>query len=82
MLELWQEALDKDKSVGAIFMDLSKAFHIRYHDLLIAKFEAYGFSKNSLYYMQSYLSDCLQRTNLDNNFMEINNFMSIEIHIC
>ena len=55
MLELWKEALDKGKSVGAIFMDLSKAFDTLNHDLLIAKFEAYGFSENSLNYIKSYL---------------------------
>ena len=54
MLELWKEALDKGKSVGAIFMDLSKAFDTLNHDLLIAKLEAYGFSENSLNYIQSY----------------------------
>ena len=34
MLELWKEALDKGKSVGAIFMDLFKAFDTLNHDLL------------------------------------------------
>ena len=33
-LELWEKALDKAKSVGAIFMDLSKAFDTLNHDLL------------------------------------------------
>ena len=68
MLELWKEALDKGKSVGAIFMDLSKAFDTLNHDLLIAKLEAYGFSENSLNYIQSYLRNRLQRTNVNNNF--------------
>ena len=49
MLELWKEALDK--SVGAILMDLFKAFDTLNHDLLIAKLEAYGFSKNCLNYI-------------------------------
>ena len=40
-LELWKEALNKGKSVGAIFMDLSKAFDNRNHDLLTAKHGAY-----------------------------------------
>ena len=53
MLELWKKALDKGKSVGAIFMDLSKAFDTLNHDLLIVKFEANGFSENSLNYIQS-----------------------------
>ena len=48
-------------------MDLSKAFDTLNHDLLIAKLEAYGFSKNSLNYIQSYLRNRLQRTNVNNN---------------
>ena len=54
MLELSKEALVKGKSAGAIFMDLSRTFDILNHDLLIAKLEAYGFSKSSRKYIQSY----------------------------
>ena len=64
MLELWKETLNK---VGAIFMNLSKAFDTLNHDLLIAKHEAYGFSENSLNYIQSYYNR-LQRTNVNINF--------------
>ena len=53
MLELWKKALDKDKSVGAIFMNLFKVFDTLNHDLLIVKLEANGFSENSLNYIQS-----------------------------
>ena len=41
MLELWKETLHKGKSVGAVFMDLSKTFDTLNYDLLIAKLEAY-----------------------------------------
>ena len=67
MLKLWKEALDKGKSVGAIFMDLYKAFDTLNHDLLIAKLEVYSFSENSPNYIQTYLRNCLQRTNVNNN---------------
>ena len=68
MLELRKEALDQRKSVSAIFMDLSKAFDTLNHDLLLAKLEAHGFSENSIGYIQSYLDNRLQRTNVNNNF--------------
>ena len=67
MLKLWKEALDKGKSVGAIFTDLYKAFDTLNHDLLIAKLEVYSFSENSPNYIQTYLRNCLQRTNVNNN---------------
>ena len=35
---------------------------------LMAKREAYGFSENSLNYIRSFLRNCLQRTNVNNNF--------------
>ena len=36
--------------------------------LLIARLEAYGFSENTPNYIQSYLRNHLQRTNVNNNF--------------
>ena len=68
MIQLCKEALDKGKSAGAIFMDLSKAFDTLIHDLLIAKLEAYRYSENSLNYIRSCFRNCLQRTNVNNNF--------------
>ena len=49
-------------------MDLCKAFDIQNHDLLTTTLEAHGFFKNSLNHIQSYLRNCLQRTNVNNNF--------------
>ena len=49
MLEKWKNTLEKGKHVGAVFMDLSKAFDTINHALLIAKLKAYRFSNNTCY---------------------------------
>ena len=68
MIELWKKALDEGNNIGAIFMDLSKAFDTLNHNLLLAKLNAYGFSNTSLLFIQSYLKDRHQRTNVNNVF--------------
>ena len=68
MLELLKEPLDKGKYGAAIFTDLSKAFNALNRDLLITKLQAYGFSGDSLYYIQSYLRNRLQRVNVNSDF--------------
>ena len=57
LIEKWRQCLDESKVVGAILMDLSKAFDALLHDLLIAKLNAYGFSKQVLKIIFSYLSE-------------------------
>ena len=56
LLQEWQNELDKSGFVGTILMDLSKAYDCLPHDLLIAKFEAYGIGKSGLNFLLSYLS--------------------------
>ena len=52
-------------------MDLSKAFDMIPHDLLVAKLYAYGFSVNAICELiKNYLSDRLQRVKLDNDRSE------------
>ena len=43
MIEKWKKSLDNKMFVGAVLMDLSKAFDCVPHDLLIAKLHAYKF---------------------------------------
>ena len=46
-------------------MDLSKAYDCLPHDLMVAKLEACGISKESLQLISDYLSCCKQRTKID-----------------
>ena len=55
ILEKWTLTLDKRGFAGAVLMDLSKAFDCLNHDLLIAKLNAYGFSKKSVTLIRSYI---------------------------
>ena len=69
MLENWKKALDCNKKVGAVLTDLSKAFDCLNHHLLIAKFEAYGFNKEALTFIQGYLSNRSQRTKVNSEYI-------------
>ena len=48
LVEDWRAKLEKDFVVGAIFIDLSKAFDCIPLDLILAKLHAYGSNENVL----------------------------------
>jgi hypothetical protein len=68
LIEKWKKQLDKNLFVGAVLMDLSKAFDCVPHDLLIAKLHAYGFDMNTLILFYSYLKNREQCVKINNAF--------------
>ena len=64
IIEDWKESLDKNNVIGALIMDLSKAFDSLPHGLLIAKFRAYGLSLSACDLLSSYLSNRHQRVKI------------------
>ena len=65
LIEKWKSILDRSGFAGGILMDLSKAFDTINHELLVAKLHAYGFDKNSLRVIFSYLTDRWQRVKIN-----------------
>ena len=66
LIEEWKEKLDNGFFTGAVLLDLSKAFDCIPHHLLIAKLNAYGFSRKSLVFFYFYLKRRKQCVNINN----------------
>ena len=64
LVEDWRRALDNDKYVSAILMDLSRAFDCLPHDLLLRKLRTYGLTEKECSIVHSYLSNRKQQVKL------------------
>ena len=68
MIEKMKISRDNKQFCAAILTDLSKAFDCIPYDLLIAKFNAYGFDQVALKLIHSYLCDRSQRVKMGSSF--------------
>ena len=57
MYDRWVDALENKKYTGVCFLDLSAAFDIVDHSLLLQKLRLYGFDDNSVTWVSSYLTE-------------------------
>ena len=62
--DLWLKAIDDGKYVGAVFLDLAKAFNCVDHEILLKKLTCYGVRGDALRWMQSFLYGRFQRVSL------------------
>ena len=65
MIEDWRNALDNKCFTGAVSINLSKAFNMISHDLLLTKLAACGVFPPSLALLHSYLRDRPQRVRIE-----------------
>ena len=56
MIDNWLEALDDDEVTAVVMLDLSAAFDVVDHSLLLKKLKIYGFEEKEVAWMWSYLS--------------------------
>ena len=66
-IDNWKSALDKQHYIGALFMDLSKAFDCLPRGLIIAKLHAYGLELPACNLLFSYLHGRKQRVKISNS---------------
>ena len=72
LLEVWREKLDKNFIVGAVLMEISKAFECISQDLIVAKFEAYGIEKETSRLIYSYLKRRKHCVKINNTYTDYN----------
>jgi len=65
LIKDWRSALDNKCVVSAVIMDLTKAFDMLPHNLLLAKLAAYGISSSSLVLLDDYLRGRTQRVKIE-----------------
>ena len=66
------QKLNCGNKVGALIMDLSKAFGTINRDLFLSKLKAYGLNENSVSFIRSYLTNRYQQTEFGSTFSEWN----------
>ena len=64
------KGFDRCMMTGRILIDLQKAFDTIDHDVLLQKLYAIGFSKYTVNWFKSYLSNRSFKVNLGNNFSQ------------
>ena len=59
--DLWLGSAEEKKIAGALFLDLSAAFDVIDHDLLLQKLKLYNFSDSAVQLLKSYLGERQQQ---------------------
>ncbi len=67
LIENIKTLLDKGGVVGAVFLDLKKAFDTVNHRILMSKLSCFNFSSHTLNWIESYLSDRFQCVRVHNH---------------
>ena len=56
VVDNWLSAINNSNVVGTVFLDLSKAFDLVNHNILIQKLKCYKFSSSTIAWFESYLN--------------------------
>ena len=75
MYDTWVQAVDRGELVGVCMLDMSAAFDVVDHDILLRKLKLYGFDDQSYNWMRDYLTGRTQAVYIDGSlspFLPVN----------
>ena len=78
MYDTWVQAVDKGELAGVCMLDMSAAFDVVDHGILISKLKLYGFDENALQWMGNYLSGRSQAVYIDGS---LSSFLTVDIGV-
>ena len=78
MYDNWVQAVDRGELAGVCMLDMSAAFDVVDHDLLIQKLKLYGFDDSSLKWMRDYLSGRSQAVYIDGF---LSSFLAVDVGV-
>ncbi len=73
LTELIKRALDNGNVVGAVFLDLKKAFDTVNHEILLHKLNLFSFSQQAMNWFRSYLEVRDQCVKINNSQSALRN---------
>ena len=65
MFDTWLEAFENEEISAVILLDMSAAFDVVDHPILLNKMKIYGFNENTLNWISSYLSNRFQQVYIE-----------------
>ena len=71
MHDQWAEAVDKEDMVGCMMLDLSAAYDLAKHNLILDKLKVYGFEDSAVGWMKSYLAGRSQCVYIDGELSDV-----------
>ena len=79
LYDVWIKAAENQELTAALLLDLSAAFDLVCHKILLKKLELYKFDKNALEFFKSYLSARKQRVQVESKISECRDIGEIAV---
>ena len=78
MYDSWVQAADKGELTGVCMLDMSAAFDVVDHGILLKKLKIYGFDERALQWMRNYLSGRTQAVYIDGS---LSSFLPVDVGV-